>query len=84
MSEQEVTIDSLVQQIMSHNTPTSEIPFEPKCNICGDDGYIIRTNEDGQHYTEKCACKIAAESENRIRYSGLAHVLIHGHLTHLW
>ena len=60
---------------MSHNTPTSEIPFEPKCNICGDDGYIIRTNEDGQRYTEKCACKIAAESENRIRYSGLAHVL---------
>ena len=54
--------------------PTSVIPFEPKCTLCQDDGFI--RIEEGEYYSvKKCVCRIAKESVNRIRYSGLSHVL---------
>ena len=55
--------------------PESAIPFEPKCLICLDDGFIWGEDDGGNRAVKKCVCRIAKESENRIRYSRLAHVL---------
>lgn len=56
------------------NSGTSEIPFEPECAICGDEGWILH-EADGYRSVEKCRCRIAKEAERRIRNSGLSHVL---------
>ena len=74
MDEQEVTIADLVERL-NQGLPTSAIPFEPKCPICMDDGFTWHEDDVGNRAVRKCTCRVAAESVNRIRYSGLAHVL---------
>jgi DNA replication protein DnaC len=63
----------LVQAIENHSLPTFQTSF--KCDLCEDKGWIWHEDEDGNKSVEKCSCKIAAEAENRIRYSGLGHIL---------
>lgn len=73
MGEFEISLGQLVEQI-SRGLPSTVIPFEPKCALCQDDGYI--RIEEGEYYSvRKCVCRIAKESEQRIRSSGLSHVL---------
>lgn len=47
---------------------------EPTCAVCGGDGWILH-EVDGYRSSEKCQCRLAQESERRIRNSGLSLVL---------
>lgn len=75
MEDVEVTLEQLVEMINQHHSSlTSEIPFEPKCLACGDDGWIL--HEDGDYKSvEKCRCLVLKEATRRIRNSGLSRVL---------
>jgi DNA replication protein DnaC len=72
MSE-EITLEMIVEQI-SRGLPVSAIPFNPKCAICEDTGWI-RHEEGNYTSVEKCSCLIAKESILRIKHSGLSHIL---------
>lgn len=73
MDEFEISLGQLVEQI-NQGLPSTAIPFEPKCALCMDDGFI-RIKEGEYYFVKKCVCLIAKESEQRIRSSGLSHVL---------
>lgn len=68
-------LDELISLISQHqSTPTSAIPFEPECLICGDEGFIH--HKIGEYWAaEKCKCRIAKESVERIKHSGLSHII---------
>lgn len=65
-------MQSLMAQIGVHSTPTSQTSYN--CPVCEDSGYLF--HDDGEYrYSEKCQCRIAKESIERIRASGLGHIL---------
>jgi DNA replication protein DnaC len=64
-----------VQAQMETGLPSSEIPFNHDCELCGDTGWILHLDEYGNRSSEKCRCLLAREAGRRIRNSGLSHVI---------
>ena len=75
MDNQEQSFSKLIDLLpMNLVLPSSVIPYEPECKLCGDTGWIVHYDEEGRS-SEKCRCKLAKEAERRIINSGLSNVM---------